>query len=417
LSKNLLFRNDNCLKVAFKALRLSVKGFTAFCFLLSFKGNAQVNLVPNPGFETYTTCPNAGGQIDYAVPWIGTSGGVEYFNSCATVYSIPFQNYGSAGFQYARTGNAFAALWMLNGYGNNYREYLEVPLNDTLLNSKCYVVTFYANLQNPINLAVNNFGVYISATLFTTASPFGIPPYTPQILKYKNEIINDTLNWVKVSGLYTAFGGEKYVTIGNFFDDMNTDTIQTGNGTYEGAYYYIDDVSVIPIDSIVGGMPANAGNDTSVIIGDSVFVGQEISNLNCNWYNSGGTQIATNVSGIYVHPIADTYYVVEQNLCGAITRDTVNVMVTGVGITESFLSAEINLYPNPNKGEFILELPERSASWSIVISDLQGRIIYKEVTDNKTVRLKPNAENGVYSVHITNSNTDETVVKKLVLQK
>jgi hypothetical protein len=55
-----------------------------------------------------------------------------------------------------------------------------------------------------------------------------------------NPVIQDTLNWVKVSGCYLAQGGEEYLTIGNFFDNANTQ-ITAGNGS---SYYYVDDVLV-----------------------------------------------------------------------------------------------------------------------------------------------------------------------------
>lgn len=419
LLENWLFRSKDFTS-SNKALSSKGRCFIAiFCLSNSFIFS-QSNLVPNASFESYSSCPNSGGQINYALPWIGTSGGVEYFNSCSAVYSVPFQNYGSSGFQYARTGNAFAALFALNGYGNNYREYLQVQLNDTLQNSQCYLVSFYANLQNPINIAVNNLGVYISNSLFTTATPFGVPPFVPQILKCKNNIIADTLNWTLISGIYTSTGGEKYISIGNFYDDVNTDTMQTGHGTIEAAYYYIDDVSVIPIDSVLAGMPAYAGSDTNVVLGDSVFIGQQISNLNCNWYNSVGTLIASNTSGIYVQPTATgtTYYVVEQNLCGTITTDTVQVTVLPVGIEESEWRKNIKIYPNPSAGEFTIELGEESYTQrNISMTDLQGRIILNELSDNRTVKLKPAVENGVYLIHITNITTNETAVKKIIIQK
>ena len=46
-------------------------------------------------------------------------------------------------------------------------------------------------------------------------------------------MLNDTLNWIKVSSSFIAIGGENYITIGNFRDTANT----IGLG-----YYYIDDV-------------------------------------------------------------------------------------------------------------------------------------------------------------------------------
>ena len=74
-------------------------------------------------------------------------------------------------------------------------------------------------------------------------------------------------------------GGENYITIGNFNNDISTDTLtNNSSGQNEGSYYLIDDVSVISIDNIPGSMLAFAGNDATISQeGDSVFIGQEIS--------------------------------------------------------------------------------------------------------------------------------------------
>lgn len=51
---------------------------------------------------------------------------------------------------------------------------------------------------------------------------------------------------MQVSGTYVASGGEKYITIGNFNNDANTDTVKTDTSLSSGniCYYYIDDVTV-----------------------------------------------------------------------------------------------------------------------------------------------------------------------------
>ena len=51
------------------------------------------------------------------------------------------------------------------------------------------------------------------------------------------------------SGQYTAFGGEQYILIGNFFSDAFTNKL-TKNGNLNAAYYYIDDVSVVDCTGI-----------------------------------------------------------------------------------------------------------------------------------------------------------------------
>nr|MBA3972340.1 T9SS type A sorting domain-containing protein [Bacteroidota bacterium] len=160
--------------------------------------------------------------------------------------------------------------------------------------------------------------------------------------------------------------------------------------------------------------------DQTILGGDSVFIGQEIANLNCNWY-IGTTLIADSLSGIFVSPIATTTYTVEQNLCGTITYDTVTVFISGVGISESnWNDAIINLYPNPNSGEFNIEIKGLEKSdVQLEILDLTGGLVYSQNLQltNGMSNFKVDISNGVYFVHITNIKNHETIVKKLVIQK
>lgn len=379
------------------------------------------NLVPNPSFETFSSCPTNYGQLTLAIPWIApTNDNSDLFNVCgSTIVGVPY-HHGPYGFQYPSSGNGYAGFWAYNGINNNYREYLQVQLFDTLVSGKCYFIEFHTNLENGgINYAVNNIGINFSDTSTLSTGTGYILNLTPNILKFNNPIIDDTLNWTKVTGIYFANGGEAFITIGNFFNDANTDTLNTGNGWYQGAYYYIDDVSVIPIDSILVGMPAFAGNDTIILGGDSVFIGQEVTNLNCNWY-IGTTLIADSVSGLYVGPVTTTTYTVEQNLCGAITFDTITVFVSGVGINENDKEIQINLYPNPTKDDLHISVNDKDIrSVFVEITDITGKVVYSsEISiDEMVSKLNLNIDNGIYLVKITDKNTQKIATQKIVINK
>src|SRR5689334_20442653 len=108
------------------------------------------NLVPNPSFEVHDTCPNWSGFLRHAIPWFDpapNTGGSDYFNSCApppppdASASVPLNTFG---FQYARTGNAYAGLTAYYGFPNT-REYIEVMLLDSLAKGKHYCGGFYVN--------------------------------------------------------------------------------------------------------------------------------------------------------------------------------------------------------------------------------------------------------------------------------
>ena len=100
---------------------------------------------------------------------------------------------------------------------------------------------FYSN-KNII--AINSLGAFFSTSKLDTAG-VSVIRRTPQIKA--TTFLTDTAGWTEINGLYTALGGEQYLTIGNFYDDVHTPKHQINNHTpnsYAASYYVIDDVSL-----------------------------------------------------------------------------------------------------------------------------------------------------------------------------
>jgi hypothetical protein len=237
---------DGCIFIYSNPYHKTMKKFTATIFTLlacTILTSGQ-NLVPNYSFELYDTCPSVSSQIHFAPPWYGVENSTDYFNACATSPepSVPNQ-YG--GFQYARTGVAYAGFWFHNSF---WREYLQVQLLQPLEVEKCYYVEFFVSLQNSMNWGINNIAAHLSDQAIFPVNPGNFLNLEPHIMITDNPIITDTLNWVQIAGYYTATGGENFLTIGNFFSLANTDTAFVQTNGYSGAYYYVDDVSVIECD-------------------------------------------------------------------------------------------------------------------------------------------------------------------------
>ncbi len=299
-----------------------------------FNTNAQ-NLVPNYSFEQHTICNSVGGQG--ATSWLSPLKGYNilnqysYFNICSSskCCGVPSYNFGY-GWQFARTGFAFADFWFTNNDGKNQRIYIQSKLYDSLKKNHCYYIEFYVNLFNFSLYANNNISLLVGDTGIVSYN--GQPAYTfPQIQQYGNPCITDTLNWVKVGGIYTAHGGEQYITIGNFTDDAHTDTLRVLSvGSYSA--YNIDDVSVMPLDSMQ--LKAEAGRDTTIIKGDSVWIGSRLCGLtNVVWYDAANNVIDTGAPGMWVKPTSNTFYVIEQDVCGQYSRDTVYITVAPLPVT------------------------------------------------------------------------------------
>ena len=210
------------------------------CFFGKVKG--QVNLVPNGGFEDTVHCPNDVMQINYTFYWsgIGTS---DYYNSCSGVSRVGVPR-NCGGFQYARTGNAYAGFYTYFAAGSNLREYVQVKLDSVLKPMHKYCAEFYVSLADTQKIACNNMGIYFSDTAISNHPP--LYNFTPQIT---NDIttnpLTDKIGWTKVSGSFIATGGEYYIIIGNYINDANSSHITLTTGNQLNTYYYIDDVSVV----------------------------------------------------------------------------------------------------------------------------------------------------------------------------
>jgi len=344
-----------------KYILKSIKGnlpLILFCFIVINANAQQYYIVPNPSFENYIKCPSVYENSQIANWYMVTNAASYYINSCDNINctGVPHNCGGatSSNYQYPRTGNSYivnAFHITFNVYPTWKRTYQQVKLTQPLQAGHCYYAGYYINLCNGQDMACNNAGLLFTNNpiyVDTLATPFGVLNATPQILNYGNPIIKDTLNWVKVSGVYVANGGEEYITLGNFFNDVNTIIDSFKTKPIKHIVYNIDDVFVIPLDSMP--LKADAGKDTSIAnIGDSVFIGSLTNGLtSVKWFDANGNEITSKagVPGFYAEPTASTFYVIEQTVCGYYSRDTVNVTVGTVPL--KFISLTLN--PSP-KGD------------------------------------------------------------------
>lgn len=215
-----------------------------FSFLISF---AQTNLVPNPSFEDTVNCPVGQGELYKAVGWSSYKDSPDYMNACSLPggFSVP-SNWG--GYQQAASGKAYAAIasYASKIYGSNYREYAGQALSTPLTLGTKYFVSFKVSLGiSPSaggNCASNKIGAKFSKTIFNVFNPM---PVNNAAKVYSNSIITDTLNWTRIFGSFVSDSVYKYISIGNFFDDNNTDTlIMDFSSICNYAYYFLDDVCV-----------------------------------------------------------------------------------------------------------------------------------------------------------------------------
>lgn len=226
--------------------------------LLPLLVSGQQNLVPNGGFEELTACPYGGDVIELAIPWTKAGGGgsPDLFSPCATDVSwgVPKN---LRGIQLPRTGEVYAGVFTYNGpytSSSELREYIQVRLSQPLEVDVEYHVSFYVSLADTFNYAVVNIGAYFSDSLIVRNN-YAALNVQPQVEWFGNPIA-DKLNWTLVEGFYTPrFDGEEYLLVGNFRSDNESTIVlidSTGGFTGDKSHYYIDDVSVVALDTISG---------------------------------------------------------------------------------------------------------------------------------------------------------------------
>lgn len=77
-------------------------------------------------------------------------------------------------------------------------------------------------------------------------------------------------------------------------------------------------------------------------------------------------------------------------------------------------SSEVMLYPNPNNGEFMVELPSTEANADVTVFDALGKkVLSKKITGRESLKME-NAVQGVYMVVITSG--ENVVTKKVVIK-
>jgi hypothetical protein len=158
---------------------------------------------------------------------------------------------------YANSGDAYVGIAIWAKTIQNGREFFSIKLTQPLIPGKKYNVGFYVSLMDSMWYASKNIGAYFCIDSverhFSNDFFFAV---TPQIKYTGTEYLTDKEGWMKIENSFYADGGEQFMTIGNFDDDNNTDTLLVSPVTSGGmiktdAYYYIDDVSV-ELDTTVG---------------------------------------------------------------------------------------------------------------------------------------------------------------------
>ena len=217
-----------------------------FCMVFSVI-NAQ-NLVPNHSFEGMIRCPIMHDSTALEHWFVPTLGSADFWNTChvASNPSKPLPH-PIFGYQNAKTGNGIAGFAVYNiNPAYESREYIGIKLESALEKDTTYAVSFYINLHDSSRYLTTIGAVLLNYRITDrTSSTLHL---SPAIEASGGVEKIDTASWTLIKGNYKAAGGEKYLYLGNFQNDQNSDVTfyqNVGKWFDTGTYYFIDDVSVV----------------------------------------------------------------------------------------------------------------------------------------------------------------------------
>jgi len=249
------------------------------------------NLIKNGSFEEFYRCPDnyiVDYQVNFLPGWfMPTKGTPDYFNKCSkSMVGIPQNFMGSI---FPAHGDAFIGLVILDSpnltetinYKDyqkkdvnlpltitnkrkkrdkpkvtkpvNYREYIQSQFTVPMQRNNVYLISFKYAIPNYSTFVSNKLGVLLSRDKVRQKN--GVIEFKPQ-LSLDSTILNyEPGIWYEFRDTFRAYGGESFITIGNFYDDNQTSTIlndisdvntvmQQTILTNQIAYVYIDDVKV-----------------------------------------------------------------------------------------------------------------------------------------------------------------------------
>jgi hypothetical protein len=136
--------------------------------------------------------------------------------------------------------------------------------------------------------------------------------------------------------------------------------------------------------------------------------------FNYAWSNGTFASTATGLTSGASPGFEHTVTITDDSAC--ISSATVNIVT---GIIESGIDGDISLYPNPNNGDFQLDLANVvNGIYTISVKNIIGQNVYQNVINvmgnyNANVKLA-NMQNGIYFLEISNEDGDSSVIRFIV---
>jgi hypothetical protein len=157
-------------------------------------------------------------------------------------------------------------------------------------------------------------------------------------------------------------------------------------------------------------------NDIEQDIFGNLFIGTDVGVLaskdeGINWSVLGENMPSAVVSDLFIHENSQFLY------AATFGRSTYKIDISGniLNSNENIFASEVKVFPNPASDIATIFLKNSSKSTSIMVYDVMGRIVKKQLFDNGQMNLSvEDLQAGVYYLKI--SQAQEQTTKKLIVK-
>jgi len=404
--------------------------------------NAQSNLVLNPSFESYYDTSEigiVGFANGYITNWSDPNGGSSDLfvpNSFGGVTTPPAS---FVGFEYPHSGLCYGGGVFYGDAPGGY-EYVQASFRSPLQAGKSYSIESYVSLGDH-SICFSDLGFYFSDTMIRELFGGTVILATPQYENPLSNLINTHEGWQRITGIYTAHGGENFMSIGIFkpHSSMHIDTCADLGGRFDyEPYFFIDDVAVYDTAKV---------DTVHLCVNDSVL-------LNGVWRKTAGMYTDI-ISGLPVkfyvelRPYAANLTIIDKPF---LTGDSVRISLLQKGGNDSLFRDNFvwakkdttidipmfniygcdstvryrcgtnigfandidkdlkwNIYPNPANDIIQVKLSSNDPiKYSITIIDIAGREVRTHSLANDKIDISA-LKSGMYFIKLVNTKTGNIV--------
>lgn len=405
---------------------------------------AQSNIVLNPSLENHydtTALGIASFSRLFVTNWSDPNfGSSDYYTpkSAGEVTTPPKNGFG---FEYPHTGYCYGGFIVYEETSSTAYGYVQASFSSPMITGQSYSIECYVSLAE-YSLCISNLGFYFSDT---SVSIFAgdILPLSPQFTNPDINMISTKKGWQRITGNYTAHGGENYLSIGNFlpYGASHIDTCALYDPIFNASYLFIDDVAVYDtskVDTInlcmndsveIGGVWLhNEGPVTDIIGGLPVrfYIHQRSSSANLTiltkpfldgdsvkivLLQSAGPDSSTSIVGLYNFLYVKTDTTIDIPMYNIYGCDSTVRYVCGTNIGINHISYYINwsVYPNPANDYLQITINNNDPnSYSISIIDITGKEVKSLSISNAAIDISL-LKSGMYFAKLLNTKTGKVV--------